>query len=121
MINIHVVNIEGKGRGIVAAQDIDRGECIDCSPTLSFTNFADVGKTVFRDYYFCPRSEVAENTGVFILGLASLCNHAKNPNAEIVFDNSNIGIVSRLMALRNISNGEEITIDYGNVWFEVVD
>lgn len=119
MFDIYIKNTADKGRGIFANQDIEPNSCIDFAPTIPFSNFEDVDKTVFRNYYFSPRPEVAVNIGVLILGYMSICNHSKTPNARIEFSNSDIGIVARLISTRNISQHSEIMIDYGNVWFEV--
>ncbi|NJO31945.1 MAG: SET domain-containing protein [Rhodospirillales bacterium] len=51
------------------------------------------------------------------MGLTSLLNHSYSPNAQFIrhIDELTIDVV----ALRNISVGEEITIDYQmTLWFE---
>lgn len=46
-----------------------------------------------------------------VLGIASLCNHSDDANAEIEIDEERR--TYRLLALRDIKRGEEILIDYG--------
>ena len=50
-----------------------------------------------------------------MLGYGSLYNHSGEPSAEYVqHEDDSLAF----MALRDIAEGEEITIDYGSEWWE---
>ena len=79
--------------------------------------------TVLYNYYFSWG--VDGNEAALALGLGSLYNHSYSPNARYVkdFDRRKIDFV----AIRNISVGEEITVNYNGdpknlkpLWFDTV-
>jgi SET domain-containing protein len=105
-----------KGRGLVATQAISLGSEIVTCPVIVYDD-ADAGrisKTRLGDYNF--RFGERQNRACIILGVISLCNHAEDPNAEILCHEADL-LVS-LMALRPIAEGEEICIRYRRpLWF----
>jgi SET domain-containing protein len=89
------------GRGVFARTAIRRGTLITSAPALVIEN--DPGETT--DYVF----DWDGGATAIALGALSLCNHSQNPNAEVVTENDEF----HLIALRTITPGEEILIDYG--------
>lgn len=122
---VKIVDFNGKGRGIVAAEAIRKGELIERSPVLVIPE-ADRAKTdesVLFTYVFMWEKNTTEQdlykrqgrAGV-TLGYTSLCNHSPTPNAD--FDRLIDEKLLDLFALKDIAEGEEITIDYQmTLWF----
>jgi SET domain-containing protein len=109
-------NFKLKGRGLVATQDIPaRAQIVTC-PVIVYddTDAGRISKTRLGDYNF--RFGVRQNRACIILGVISLCNHADEPNAEIVCDED--ALMVTLVATREIGMGEEICIRYRRpLWF----
>ena len=118
---IETVSVPGKGRGVRAVVAIARGEEMEVAPTilLSSEDCDRIEGIPLGDYYFAHPTNADD--GLVVLGLASLCNHAENPNAEVRWhEDSGVGWLARLTALRAIGAGEEITRRYRcPPWFEV--
>jgi len=114
--------IEGKGRGVFTSKTISEGDLIELCPViiLSSKDLKIIHETSLHDYYFLWGPE--ENRGAIALGLGSLYNHAENPNAYTVQDCDARQI--KIIASRDISAFEEITISYHNgredieLWFK---
>ncbi len=110
--SIAVRTIPGKGRGVVATDWIAPGETVECSPILICPAGAipETGHPL-SDYVFGYGEDLAVG-----LGYASLYNHSRNPNCRWEFDD--VLPVIRIIALREIVAGDELTIDYGiALWF----
>jgi SET domain-containing protein len=108
--------ISGKGRGVVATQDVPAGTEIVTCPVIVYgsTDAGRIGKTRLSDYNF----RFGEHTqrSCIVLGVISLCNHADSPNAELVCREDEEAMT--LVALRPIAAGEEICIKYRRpLWF----
>lgn len=105
-----------KGRGLVATEAISQGTAIVTCPVIVYDD-ADAGrisKTRLGDYNF--RFGERQNRACIVLGVISLCNHADEPNAEIVSHEADLTVTLR--ALRPIAEGEEICIRYRRpLWF----
>jgi SET domain-containing protein len=105
-----------KGRGLIATEAIAAGATIVTCPVIIYDE-ADAGrisKTRLGDYNF--RFGERQNRACIILGVISLCNHAEEPNAEIVCHEAEQMVTLR--ALTPIVGGEEICIRYRRpLWF----
>ena len=105
-----------KGRGLVATEGIAQGTSIVTCPVVVYDD-ADAGrisKTRLGDYNF--RFGERQNRACIILGVISICNHADEPNAEIVCDEEALTVT--LVATQAIGAGEEICIRYRRpLWF----
>ena len=105
-----------KGRGLLATRAIAAGAEIVTCPVIVYDD-ADAGrisKTRLGDYNF--RFGERQNRACIILGVISLCNHASEPNAEIVCHEAEL--MATLRAIREIAEGEEICIRYRRpLWF----
>ena len=109
-------NFKLKGRGLVATEVIPlRCEIVTC-PVIVYddTDAGRISKTRLGDYNF--RFGERQNRACIILGVISLCNHADEPNAEIVCNEEALTVT--LVAVRAIAPGEEICIRYRRpLWF----
>jgi hypothetical protein len=99
------------GRGIFANRKIEAGETFEICPTMDLLD-ADVAGRL-GDYVL--KSSEDEDVVVLMFGWGMLYNHSEEPNAEYrQHDVDEIAFV----ALRDIEPDEEITISYGDDWWE---
>ncbi len=98
-----------KIRGIIATQNIKRGEIIEKCPVI-FVNRkneeAALKQTVLWKYYY----DWNKKFHCIVLGYGSLINHSYTPNARYVFDYKNKSLIYK--AYKNIKPNEEITVNY---------
>ncbi|EGJ33737.1 MULTISPECIES: SET domain-containing protein-lysine N-methyltransferase [Moorena] len=117
---IEVNKIPNKGRGIIATQDIPQGTLIEVAPVgiFSINKIPNINETEIFKYYFVKPLEYGKSknvTGYLVFGLASLCNHAENPNARVDWIEDKIGLWSHLIADKNINKSQEVTLFYTNI------
>ena len=86
------------------------GDVVENCPTVQVAD-ADVRGTL-RDYVF---GSVQDGDVVLALGYGMLYNHSPEPNVEYVQDEPS---TITFLALRPIRAGDELTIDYGEEWWE---
>ncbi|HZH26962.1 MAG TPA: SET domain-containing protein-lysine N-methyltransferase [Azospirillaceae bacterium] len=129
-VPLEVRDFPGKGRGLVAVDDIPAGTLISTAPVLLLDpgDRARASHTRVRDYYFWwedapadaqegegPGAEGAWSAAV-ALGPISVCNHARPANARFEIRRAERCI--DLYAAIDIRAGSEITIDYDcEIWF----
>ena len=107
---VRVARIAGKGRGVVADRRLAEGDVIDRAPVIVIpaSDWPLIQETVVSRFCFCWR-DGADDTAV-ALGIGSLMNHSYSPNA---FSQRRIRErVMEFIALRDIEEGEEITLNY---------
>lgn len=97
----------GRGRGCFAERGFARGEVIEEAPVVVVPTgqLEHLDRTILENYYF----QWGED-GAVALGRLSLCNHDYAPNAG--FERRVASGTVRLVALRDIAAGEEVTINY---------
>jgi SET domain-containing protein len=107
---LYISEINTKGRGIITAQEIPEGSLIEVCPVIVIpkSQLPVIHKTVLHDYYFLWGEEM--DACAIALGFGSLYNHAVDPNANFILDMENQTI--DIVALRDITAGEEITLNY---------
>jgi hypothetical protein len=108
--------IHGKGRGVVATQNVPAGTEIVTCPVIVYdwTDAGRIEKTRLGDYNF--RFGGQAQRACIVLGVISLCNHDDSPNAELVCREHEEAMT--LVAVRPIAAGEEICIKYRRpLWF----
>lgn len=124
-MSLKVVEIDGKGRGVVAGRGFAAGEVVERVPVivLSAEERLLIEKTALYDYRFAWGE--GEDRVAIALGYGSLYNHSYAPNAYFWrhYDEREIEFV----ALRAIGSGEEVTVNYNGapgdaapVWFPSV-
>ncbi|HEX3537788.1 MAG TPA: SET domain-containing protein [Stellaceae bacterium] len=112
-----------KGRGIFARVPIAAGALIEAAPIIVIpaTDCPTVDRTILHDYYFHWDGDPdGEGSGALALGVLSLCNHSRQPNARVRrnFPWNTLDLI----ALVPIAAGDEITIDYNcPLWFDPQD
>lgn len=121
---VRVVELPGKGRGVVAARFFARGERIEQAPVIivEAPHVAAVEISILDNYvYNWDRERIA-----VALGCGSLYNHSYQPNA-VYLKNFASGVID-YVALCDIQPGQEILINYNGdpscqtrVWFDVIE
>jgi SET domain-containing protein len=109
-----------KGRGIFAAARIAAGELLETAPTVELDRHDTdtIVGTTLDNYYFAHPAD--PEGGLLVFGLASLINHADEPNTGTTPRHADgLGCVLELRALRDIAPGEELTRRYAcELWFD---
>ena len=116
---LDVVEIAGKGRGVITTRDLPKGALIERAPVLIVPEYqrALADKTIVANYLFLWEHDrlaaAAKNgfgRGAIALGVTSLVNHSDHPNARIRchIDAREI----ELRAIHDIDAGEEILTNY---------
>jgi hypothetical protein len=107
---LRIEAIAGKGRGVVAARSFGADEVIERAPVLviSAGDWELAGATILSRYCFRWREPAGDSA--LVLGCCSLLNHSYTPNA---WARSNVRArFMEFVALRDIAEGEEVTINY---------
>ena len=100
------------GRGAFALQKISEGDIIERCPALE-VNEQDVGGELLNYVFYGS----TESTRLVVMGNGMLFNHSSTPNVAYYREQSALGVVLVLYALRNISKGEELFYSYGDDWW----
>lgn len=113
---LKLVDIAGKGRGLIATRKIAKGALIEAAPVIPMKKKDRPGKkTILANYPFeWPYAPYIE---CFVLGYPGLINHSSDPNCRCESDGEDQ--VMRVFAIKTIKPGEELTWDYGiEPWFD---
>ncbi len=111
-----------KGRGVFAARAFSAGEVVEECPVLLFKKpYETLHKELKNFVFHWPVPEGRAETQALALGYGSLYNHANPSNLRYETDVE--ALVLRLVAVREIEAGEELTLNYNadggaNVWDE---
>jgi len=109
---------DGKGLGVFATQQIDKGELIEIAPLINLP--VQTNSMVLMDYRFWyPKLTPTDETGyptitsiyVIALGYASMYNHSQHSNADWI--DGDHPMTFHFIAKQQIAPNEEITITYG--------
>jgi uncharacterized protein len=119
VLKIEVRQAPGKDRGVFARRAIRAEELIERAPVLVISPEHSVllDQTILGHY--CYKWGKEEGDTALALGYGSLYNHSYQPNARFVrrYEERTIDY----FAIRDIDEGEEISINYnGEVWFTVI-
>jgi SET domain-containing protein len=125
MRKITIADFGARGRGVVALSDLASGELIERSPVLIIpdSDRARCDDTIIFTYVFMWEHDSCEEDlyrhqgrAAIALGYSSLLSHSPRPNCTFVRHIDELYI--DVFANRNISAGEELTIDYQmTLWF----
>jgi hypothetical protein len=121
---IKITAVAGKGRGVIAARKIMKGELVERAPVVvvPVEQRACLERTVLDHYVY----DWSDGRLAVALGAGSIFNHSYTPNATYAkrFDEH----VLEYTALVDIEAGDEIVINYNGdprdltpLWFAVVD
>ena len=121
---------KNKGRGVFAKKNIAKGEIIDIAHILliSKSDWKFIEDTILSRYSFewDDLKYIKEYDSAISLSISQLINHSYDPNVKYKYDYKNKCI--EYITLRDISKGEEITVNYNGepfdkspVGFEVED
>ncbi|MFW9876402.1 MAG: SET domain-containing protein-lysine N-methyltransferase [Candidatus Thorarchaeota archaeon] len=117
-----------KGKGLFATDNIPKGKVIDTAHIIliSKKDWNLIENTVISNYSFewdDPKL-IGEYESAISLSVSQFINHSYNPNVKYMYDYKNKCI--KYITLRDISKGEEITVNYNGepfnknpVWFDV--
>ena len=107
---LYITSSTDKGSGVFTSIDISEGDIIEVCPVIIIpkSELPIIHKTILHDYYFLW-GENMEDCAI-ALGFGSLYNHEIHPNANFILDLENETI--DIVAIRNITAGEEITLNY---------
>jgi SET domain-containing protein len=98
--------------GVFSSQKIKKDEVIDTCPFLSFPQNSKEKIPVFSNYTFCYPCSVNWHTHALVLGYGSYYNHSEKPNVNWRTNEDNKTFI--YFAIRDIEEGEELLINYGN-------
>lgn len=125
---IEIKDFGERGRGIVAAVDLQKGQLIERSPVLIIPSEqrATVDDSIIFTYVFMWEKDTVEEDlykhegrSAIALGYTSLLTHSYTPNCIFVRLIDELFI--EVYADRAIKAGEELTIDYQmTLWFDPV-
>jgi len=102
------------GRGIYATDDIAKGDIVEEAPYIQVDKESIKG-TPLMDYVF----KIDDTTYAVALGYASLFNHRNQPNVDWKIDT--VDQVIRMTAIKDLEQGEELFISYGNKYWSSRD
>ena len=109
-MQLEVRDTKSKGRGVFACGNFKRDDLVECVPVIVIPDeqWDSIEPTALEPYVFNfgPQGEHA----AIALGYGSLYNHSHSPNA--LYTKSWEELLIRFVALRDIKDGEEITINY---------
>lgn len=113
---LSIQDIPGKGRGVFSGKEIFYGDVIEECPVLviSAEESCHIDQTRLYDYYW----EWSHESIALALGYGSLYNHSETPNARVMKDYTRSTM--KIVCIRDIKSGEEITVHYGSVWFKIL-
>jgi hypothetical protein len=102
------------GRGVIATADIATGETIEVCPVLHLGP-GEIDEPLGS---YIVALEDDDEGSVLMLGYGSLYNSSMDPNARYVLLEDD---AYAFEAIRDIAAGEQVTIDYGEEWWETRD
>ena len=118
---LRVEVIEGKGRAVIASQGITSGAVViaDLVDRFQGAEAEKVDGTGLKKFLIPDRSQYADGSSspdlMVLWGLTSIANHSDDPNCLIAFSGSGVGEVAKMVAVRDIKEGEEITHRYPDI------
>lgn len=113
---IAIAEIPGKGRGVIALEDIHTTQVLEVAPTIhiSADERDDLRDDGIGPYSFANPAKYNPDRpcdDFIVFGLASFANHSDHPNAMMVWGKDS----AKLLALSSIDEGEEVTIRYTDI------
>ncbi|MHA1913807.1 MAG: SET domain-containing protein-lysine N-methyltransferase [Promethearchaeota archaeon] len=127
MLEVRFIS-QKKGKGVFAKRDIKLDTVIDIAHVIPIPNkdYKKIRKTVLYNYCYIweDPNHSPEFTNAITLSISQFINHSYDPNVKYLYDYENK--VMEFSALRDIVQGEEITVNYNGlvkdespVWFDI--
>jgi SET domain-containing protein len=110
--DIHLGESELSGLGVFAARDFKKDEVVEICPYLKIYKGHMNDECEVGDYTF----EFDEESEVLIQGYGSMYNHHASNNLDYFYEESDD--MFEYIALRDIKKGEELTVNYGDMYWE---
>ncbi len=120
-----------KGRGVFCTGNIKKGELLEVTPAiiLNESETSHVDKTGLVRYTFMTGELSArlmkqagakdvDSISAVAMGMVSFCNHARDNNALVYWEEHGGTLYYILQALRDIPKGVEICTTYGEEWMQ---
>ncbi len=109
---LHVGPSRLGGRGLFAGTDIAAGDLVTSASVLVLPpeQTVHIDQGLLRHYVFDWTPDAATTQYAVAFGEISFCNHSATPNCRFELDRERLCV--RLYAARDLSPGEELTIDY---------
>jgi hypothetical protein len=123
---LRIIDIPGKGRGVVCLSPIKKGEILEVSPVIVMSHKEQelLDQTLMHDYIFLWGEDQPQCA--LALGYVSMYNHSYDSNCEYQMYTDQELI--EIFAVKNIAAGTELTINYNGtyndtakVWFDAQD
>ena len=112
-MDVQVKPAEGKGLGLFALRDIEKGELVAASHIVTVDGVLPGDLSSYE--FFWSKGDGSDG-GCLAFGPVSFANHSSNPNCTLVRDRKNSIIC--LMANKRIKDGSELTFTYRcPLWF----
>ena len=102
-----------KGLGVYAKESIRDGEAIEIAPLIVVDSDV-MSVDNLNDYVFTLNKE--KDQYAIALGYGSIYNHSDDPNADWHLDPEKEQL--RIVAIKDIQEGQEITVSYGTSYWE---
>lgn len=124
--SIYISDSKGRGKGVFTNRDIAADTIVELSPVIvmSGEDRKLLDQTLLHDYIFEWNPD-GENMCCMAQGYISVYNHSYTSNCEYFMNYDDKTIMVK--AVRDISAGEELTINYNGdwddekpVWFETI-
>jgi hypothetical protein len=104
---------ELEGLGVFATRDFKKGEVVEICPYLQIYKDHMNDECEVGDYTF----EFDDESEVLMLGFGSMYNHKTGDfNLDYLYDEETD--MFEYSAVRDIKSGEELTVDYGQSYWE---
>lgn len=108
---------KNKGRGVICAYPIQKGETIEYAPVVPLPKSDIIPGSVPDSYVLVWHEGLEDEQYCLAGGFIMLYNHSENANVSMTEDRKNMAFVVK--ALRNIEQGEELTWNYNcELWFD---
>ncbi|MDX9971271.1 MAG: SET domain-containing protein-lysine N-methyltransferase [Candidatus Gracilibacteria bacterium] len=109
-----VREIPGKGRGIIASENINQGEIIETFPLIVLNKndaefISSKNSDTLRFYYI---HQLKFDRACIMLGYGSIYNHSNTPNADFEYSENEENQSITVRAISDIKAGEEICWNY---------
>ncbi|MFX1411268.1 MAG: SET domain-containing protein-lysine N-methyltransferase [Promethearchaeota archaeon] len=127
LVEVKFISLK-KGKGLFAKQQIRKGKIIETAHVVLIPNneYELIDKTVVSNYCFSWENPKYKSEYKMALAMSTcqFMNHSYTPNVRYEYYYRNDSI--KYIAIRNISKGEELTMNYNGavddkspVWFKV--